>query len=123
MPYSIGTTSSMTDLMSLATPVAYPKSTFKPYTEVVALASGGNRGVGAPVVEWRWGYLTQAQRTMLRTYCAGASATVYISTRANDTSDAFVTYTGKVNWPLEESRDAFRRIDFVLTFTNLVLVP
>ena len=124
MAYKIGTnTTSLTDLESLATTsVPYPRSVFKPYSEQIPLNSGGVRGAGAPTVEWQWGFLTQAQRDKLRTYCTGASATVYIETKTVDSADTYATYSGDVVWPEQEERETGRRLDFVLVFKNLVAV-
>lgn len=121
--YGIGTTSlNITALGSLSTPVPFPKSTFQPYMEYLALGSGGVRGAGFPFATWQYGYLTQAQRNMLRSYCSGAQATVYIWTRVNDNSDAYIAYQALMIWPLVEERDAFRRISFTIEFRNLVAV-
>jgi hypothetical protein len=87
---------------------------------VIVLGNGANRGVGLPVAIWHWGYLTRAQRDLLRAFCTGASATIFIETRTNDTVDVFDQFTTMMIWPLEENKDAGRRIDFVIEFRNLV---
>lgn len=119
MAYKIGTTlENMVTLASLG--IADPKSTFQPYTELVPLDSGKERGQGFPVATWQWGFLTVAQRNALRAYCTGASSSVYIQTRKADSSDVFDDFTAIMVWPLAEERDAFRRIGFVIRFKHLV---
>ena len=124
MSYKIGTnTTSLTDLEALSTTtLPYPKSLYRPYSVQTPLISGGVRGAGAPVVQWHWGFLTLAQRDKLRTYCTGASASVYIETKTVDTTDAYASYSAQMIWPEEEDRDVGRRMDFIVVFKNLVAV-
>lgn len=120
--YQIGTTlEGIATLKSLGLPD--PKHSFMGYSATVDLGNGGVRGIGLPVARWIYGYLTQAQRDIFRTFCTGASATVFIETRTSDSSDAFDQFQGVMIWPREpEDKDAFRRINFVLEFRNLVAV-
>ena len=119
--YQIGTTyGNLTNLESLTTPVDAPKSTFVPYSQYIQLGDGTVRGSGWATAEWRWGYMSQAQRNQLRTYCTGASASVYINTRKNDTSDAYQVYTATMIWPQEEEKELGKRIDLVIRFVNMV---
>ena len=97
-----------------------PKSSYSEFSEKLELGDGSVKGVGWSEAEWRWGFLTQAQRDILRPYCTVASSTVYIRTRRNDNSDEYVYKTGVVIWPEgEEDKDAGRRLDFVLRFRKL----
>ena len=117
--YQIGTTlGALATLKSIGIPD--PKSSYKPYADVIVLGNGANRGVGLPVAIWHWGYLTRAQRDLLRAFCTGASATIFIETRTNDTVDVFDQFTATMIWPADEMKDAGRRIDFVIEFRNLV---
>ncbi len=119
--YEIGSTSSLTNVESLTVPVPPPKSIYKPYSQMIGLGDGTVRGAGWPTAEWRWGYLTQAQRDQLRTFCTGASSNVYIRTRIMDTADSYAYFQAVMVWPIEsEERDASRRIDFAITFQKLV---
>lgn len=119
--YEIGSTASTTNLESLSTPITATKSTFHPYSVMLPLGDGTVRGAGWPTAEWRWGFLSQAQRDALRAFCSGASASVYIRTRINDTSDAYKYFTATIIWPIEsEERDAGRRLDFVIQFQKMV---
>lgn len=122
--YELGTTyAGMTNVEELATPLPPPRSTFKPYSQAVNLGNGRVRGNGCPVTEWRFGFLKQAQRDQLRTFCPGASAEVYIKTRQNDSADSYQVYTAVMVWPEEEEKRAGRRLDFVVKFRNLVEYP
>lgn len=121
--YKIGTEAggvgAITNLGSLTTPIPAPKSSFQDYTEYIQLGSGEMKGVGWPVAEWHWDFLTQAQRNQLRTFCTGASETVYIRTRKNDSSDAYANYLAVMIWPIAEDKDAGRRLDFTIKFQAL----
>jgi hypothetical protein len=100
-----------------------PRGIFTPYTQPVVLGNGLVRGAGWKTAEWRWGFITRAQRQTLRAYCAGASANVYIKTRTVDNSDAYVIYNANLIWPQQEEPQAGRRLDFILKFQGLVAWP
>jgi hypothetical protein len=109
------------NLESLATPLDAPRSSFVDYSRVIPLGDGTLRGAGWPTGEWRWGYMSQAQRNQLRTFCTGASAAVYVRTRENDTSDAYQRYTATMVWPTDgEDKAHGKRLDFVVVFQNMV---
>ncbi len=110
----------MTNVEELATPLPAPKSTFRPYSQRRNLGDGTVRGLGWVIATWRFGILKPALRDQLRTFCAGASAEVYIKTRKNNTLDAYQVYTAVMIWPEEEEKRAGRRMDFVIEFRNLV---
>ena len=119
--FGISTTSTLTNLSALTVPIPDPRSPFQAYAEYVTMASGKVVGRGWPIVTWDFGYLTQTQRDQLRTFCAGASAQVYIGTRQNDNADAYKKYQCVMNWPLNEERDATRRVSIKIVFTHCVL--
>jgi hypothetical protein len=117
----IGTTlEGMTNLESLTTPIPNPKPFYRQFSEVVATLGGGNYGRGYAQVDWVWNVLTREQRDQLRTFCAGASATVYIRTRTNDNSDAYKKFIAIMRFPNEEERDSRARLDFKIAFMHLV---
>lgn len=119
--YEIGATGpGLVNVESLTVPLPAPKGIFQDYTEVIELGDGTVRGVGFPAAVWRWGFLTQAQRDQLRTFCTGASNEVYIKTRTNDSADSYGLYTAVMVWPTEE-KDAQRRLDFAVLFRHLVV--
>lgn len=121
--FMIGTTmGGITNLELLSVPVTPPKSTYSPYSSVVELADGSKRGIGAPVATWRWGFLPRTMRDQLRTFCTGASSSVYIRTYTKDNSGALKYYLCKMIWPsTSEETDATKAIDFTIEFTQLVL--
>lgn len=114
-----GGVGAITNLESLATPVTPPRWFYRGDVERRKLASGLIRSLGLPVAEWRWGVISQAQRDMLRTFCSGASAQVYIRTKTNNSSDAYANFLAMMVWPEEEEVDASRRLDFVIRFDRL----
>jgi hypothetical protein len=97
-----------------------PHGIFKPAVDSINLGNGLARSIGRPVAAWSWGFLTQAQRNILRAFCTGKSARVYITTRVNDSSDVYVTYDAVMLWPDEEKKFATRRTDFILEFRDLI---
>ena len=108
-------------LENLATPVDYPKSLFTPYSDEQILVSGLTRGVGFPTATWSWDVLPRAQRDMLRTFCPGKSANVFIRTKTMDTNDSYDDFSAIMVWPTqEEERDTERRVKFKITFRFLV---
>jgi hypothetical protein len=119
--FMIGTTQvGLANLESLTTPVVAPRATYRPYTDKVQLGDGSFRGIGAPIVTWRWGFLTQEQRDQLRLYCTGKSAAVHIQTTIVDSADEYRQFSCVMVWPDEEERQTTRRLDFVLEFRQLV---
>lgn len=114
----------LVNLESLTTAVLPPpKSAFAEHSQVLTLGDGTVRGLGWATGEWRWGFLSRAQRDKLRTFCTGASATVYIRTRKNDTADAYDYYSTVMVWPTgQEDKQAGKRLDFVAQFQNVTLI-
>lgn len=123
--YEIGTSdSNLVNIETLVTGTTKklrpPKSFYEPFADYVDLVDASRKGVGWASAEWHWDYLTQAQRNALRVYCTGASSTVYIRTRGNDSSDQYVYLTGTMIWPEgDEDKTAGRRLDFTIRFRNL----
>jgi hypothetical protein len=122
--YQIGLTSgSMLKLENLATPVDYPKGDFMPYATEQVLVSGLVRGTGLPVDTWTWDVMTREQRDMMRTFCPGKSALVYIKTKTKDTADSYHIYQAVMVWPTsKEVRDAQRRTGFAIAFQSMVFI-
>ena len=97
-----------------------PKVRYYPGGESVVLGDGSKRWVGFPSATMTWGFISQANRDALRAYCAGASATVYISIPVNDNQDEYVDFQATMFWPDEEERDASRRKEFVIEYKRLI---
>lgn len=121
--FKIGTTlAGITTLDALTTFVPDPKTSFRSYSKLLDLGSGLKRGAGWPTAEWNYGFLTQAQREQLRTFCAGASAEVFITTRTRDEDNEdslFKTFKAVMIWPEEEDYRNSRRVDVTIKFTRL----
>ncbi len=119
--FKIGSTSSTTTLDALATPLPDPKSSYLPYSRVNRLGNGGALGVGAPVVQWKFPILSIDEYKQLRTFCSGASAEVYISTKLDD--DTFDDFSCTMIVPNDpQDRWYSERQNYVVEFRNLVAV-
>jgi hypothetical protein len=121
-------TGGLVTLASIGIPNPHP--VYKTGVNKVKLGNNTARVLGSPVVEWRWGFLAQAQRDILRTYCTGGSATVYITTvtvdKVSSVPNGAQTFLAMLWWPdpdVPEDPQTGRRLDFVLTFKQLVLQP
>lgn len=66
--YEIGTTSSTTNVESLATPVNPPRGRMKRYTRHRWTQDGKRKGDGFPEAWWDFDYLTQAMIDQMRTF-------------------------------------------------------
>ncbi len=123
--FKIGTTlAGMTNLEALTAPISAPRTPFKPWATSVVAASGVSIGKGFPSCQWIFSQLTPAQRDQLRAFCTGKSATVYIRTMTNDSSDSYANYQAIMAWPDDEKRDPTKRhdrLELTIAFTMLVL--
>lgn len=118
--FEIGSTSDTVNLESLATPVEPPDFTYTEWALEVKLANGQVRGMGFPQASWIWGYITSAERTMLRSFCSGKSAMVYIKTP--DNSRTYKKFQAVMVWPAGEDPTADILPDFTIEFRHLVEV-
>lgn len=115
--FEIGTVVDETvTLTSLGVPA--PKYEYGLYAGEIILGDGTARGVGFPVTAWHWTFLTDAQRTALRTYCPGKSASVFIRTIKDD--NTYADFEAIMIWPTHEERQSGRVMDFTLEFRNMV---
>ena len=123
--FKIGTsTATLVSLDELTIPILDPKTTFKFYSKSVELGNGMVKGLGWPVAEWNYGFLTQSEREQLRKYCTNASSEVYITTRTRDEDTSspatlFKTYKAVMLWPENEEYANSRRLDFTVKFIRL----
>ena len=101
--FEIGTSEgTMTNLAALDMPVEAPRSAYAPYAKLVRLGDGSTRGLGYPQAQWSFPLLTLEERDQLKTFCADASAVVYIRTKLND--DTYADFRAVMHWPEEEER-------------------
>jgi hypothetical protein len=116
--FKIGTTQGgMVTLASLKIPA--PEQNFIPHSTERIRGDGSIIGQGWAEDEWHWGFLTQSQRTALRTYIPGRGAHIFI----RDLKDDGVTWQDfevEAEWPKQEDRQAGRRVGFTLKFRAMV---
>jgi len=113
-PYMIGATyESMAYLETLK--IVAPLQAFKPYAIAVERGDGAVLGQGWAQVKWYWSFISEAERDILKGYCTGLSAEVYI--RTLDEELDWHTYRTVMIWPVEaEDRQVGASIKFELTF-------
>ena len=115
--YEIGTTLvGMVTLASLNIPD--PESQFIEYAASTRLGDGRVRGMGYPQTTWHYGFLKNTWYDILRAYCTGASANIFIATM--DNNQDWVRYTAVIAIPDRFIVRATRYIDVTLNFTQMV---
>ena len=121
-----GGVAGLATLASLGIPNPHP--IYRTGVSKAKLGNNAARVLGAPTVEWHWGFLQAAQRNTLRAYCTGGSADVFIHTVTVDeisgVSNVAQTFECQMWWPDPEQPEdpqTGRRLEFVLTFKQLVL--
>jgi len=109
--------------------ISNPHPLWYPAVSKVKLGNNSARLLGAPYVEWRWGYMQSGERDILRTYCKNASALVYIWTptteKVSGVSNAAARYQAQMIWPapeMPEDPQTGRRVQFSIIFRQLVSV-
>lgn len=113
-----GGVAGLTLLSALTTPVPTPQAVYQPFQELESLGSLTKRGTGYVSAEWTFPVLTLAQRTQLKTFSSGASATVCI--RTINEAGTYANYWATLVWPLPEPRIRAGFLhDFVLRFEAL----
>jgi hypothetical protein len=120
-------TGALATLFSLG--VTNPHPVWRPSVTSVKLGNNAARQLGAPAVLWMWGFVSQRERDVLRTFCPGASAQVYLITPTSETvgsvPNASKTYLAQMIWPSpDRPEDPFagRRIQFEILFRQLIPV-
>lgn len=117
---------SLQDLLGEADMPFEPDASYEPYVEPVTLANGKKRGMGLPIATWIM-TLTKTQKYILRQFCTGASASVYIETPTNDFdvsgNQEWIQASAIMEWQDgEEDIDAELTRDLTIRFTHLVEV-
>ena len=104
-----------------------PHPIWIPGVSVAQLGNNQARLLGAPTVVWGWGFLPGDQRDILRAYCPGASADVFIVSPTSEVvsgvGDASQRYQAIMVWPspgTPEDPNTNRRLQFSITFRQLV---
>lgn len=117
--FKVGTSQAgLTLLSQLTVPVPEPFCEFVPYSKQSSLSDGNVRGNGFPQAKWDWKFLTSAQRDQLRSFCAGASSSVWI--RTWDEEGDYHDFNCIMIWPAEQDPQAERFLEFTLVFRRLV---
>lgn len=122
MACGIGTTSGTITLLSeLTVPLPEPKTAYLPNATTKRTGANTKRGFGLPVAYWTFPLLTPAERNQLKTFCAGASATIYITTKLDD--DTYDDFAAVMNWPDDDTDRWYgTRKEIIIEFVNLVAV-
>ena len=105
-----------------------PHPIFTTATTAVKLGDNSARALGLPRVTWAWGFVQQAQRDILRQYCPGVSAKVYIVTptteNIDDVPNASQCYLAQMIWQAPttpENPQTGRRLEFNILFRQMVV--
>lgn len=128
MPLKIGKLSDGADPNDWSTldelDIIEPDPLFEPFAEVVPTLGGGDHGRGFPLAIWQWKGLGNVSRKLLRTYCTGQSARVYISTPTNEDDSSgdpvYSNFLCTMHWPAgQEEKDVRHTLDLDIRFTHL----
>jgi hypothetical protein len=127
--YKIGTTlGGMQELGAILSPegaVFDPDSSFQDFATAIELADGTLKGQGFPVAKWRFKFLSDENRQVLKSYITGLSGPVFIHTPTNE-SDLYGVmiwddFSAIMKWTEEdEDKQAAKTLDLLITFTHLV---
>lgn len=115
-------------LIGLADVSYDPDAGFIPQGEVVEALSGKSVARGFATVSWHWNVLTLQQRAILKEFCPGASAEVYIETTTNEIDlyddPIFIQALAIMHWPTgDEDIQGDKILGLEVTFTHLIEVP
>lgn len=117
--------SALSELFSPAGDVFDPDWSFQDFAEAQELNDGTVKGQGFPVAKWRFNHISNANREVLRTFCPGLSAVVYIETKTNETAsgvEEWGVFRAVMRWTdTDEDKAAAETLGVLLTFTHLEL--
>lgn len=127
--FKIGTTlGGIVTLASLG--ITNPHPIYGTGVQSIKLGNNAARTIGRPVLLWAWGFISQQERDTLRTYIPGASAQLYVRSvtteKISSVPNAAQTFLSQAWWPAPnqpEDPQAGRRLEFVITFRQLVVQP
>lgn len=126
--FAIGTSlETLTDLSVLEAEidgpdVLVPNHEYSPYAEYVTLGDKTEFGLGRPMAAWVFPLFDNPEHyQLLRAYCPGASARVYICTP--DDQENFKIYEAIMVWPKTKRPENFDwSVNLVIEFRDLVEV-
>lgn len=115
--FMIGTsgTSGMVNVESLPTPCMVGVWQYKKAQSSEVRGDWATQLYGPAEVIWGMSVINDEARDQWRIICPGPSALVYIKTRVHDDRD-YHTFRARVYWPIEETHQAGRVLDFELKF-------
>jgi hypothetical protein len=132
MAFRIGLADTIYDLLEIgelfspAGEVFSPDWSFQDFAGSQELADGTLKGQGFAIAKWRWNHLSNANRAVLRGFCPGLSAIVYIETKTNEVdiygSEVWGVFRAVMRWTdTDEDKAARETLGVLLTFTHLEL--
>lgn len=105
----------------LTTRLDPPRSTWVEFSTPIELMDGTVRGGGWTTTTWTWDFMTQTQRTQIKSFCSGKSADdVYIKTKKED--ETFQIYSCIMVWPDHTARRNSKVLELVISFRNMTVV-
>lgn len=102
------------DILGITPPFQAP---YNPYTVEVDAADARVYGHGFSSTAWLWGFVSQAERDLLKSYCPGKSAVVYI--RTHDADWEWVYCQAIMVWQPESPPNNGFIVEFSLAFRIL----
>jgi hypothetical protein len=117
--YKIATTyAGLTNLEDIVGLQSAPHHSLIEYSQPTTVGDAAVKSLGWRMTTWHWDFLTQAQYTALKTFCAALSASVYIQTKKND--GTYQIYTAIMHWPTKEPEyESGRLLDITVEFVAL----
>ena len=117
--------SSLDQLIGIANISVSPDAGYIPQSDVAKTLSGLSVARGFAAATWRFTALTNAQRQILKSFCPGLSAEVYIETLTNELTvcdvDEWIQCSAILHWkPGDEEQQAGRTMGLEILFTHLV---
>jgi hypothetical protein len=98
--------------------VVWPAQVFLKSASEAEAGDGTLKGVGWSIAEWHWSYLSEAELTILRTYCPLRSSKVFVRT-LND-SKAWTNYQGIMIMPSRFNYSSGKVLDVTAQFRALI---
>lgn len=116
--FEIGLTEvGLANVEGLTPPLLHPRATPPLPSMSIPLASAKVRGAGWLTFTWTWDFLEQDEYNLLRTYCPNRSATLFVTSKADD--GTYDSYSVEMVWPERPERSQNTFLDFSLRFNVL----
>lgn len=120
--------STLDQLIGVANIPTEPDASFVPQGEVVRTLSGLGYARGYASAVWHFPIVTNAQRAILKAFCSGASAEVYIETPTNEVDVSndivFIQALAIMHWTSnDEVQEADKTLGLDILFDHLAEIP